>query len=334
MIGRDMEKREMAQQHDIGSKPGATAQATRFLVLLGVILCLSTLGSLYVDLRGIDTKYRTLAAEMGRSFFQAINTMRDWNLEHGGIYVQSDKDTPPNPYLPPALRTAQTTDGKTLALVNHAQMTRLFSELLTEGRGIHLHITSLTPIRPDNYADEWERHALAHFRQGSAEASDVIGKGDSSVFRYMAPLRLEERCLGCHSNEEDSPDLVRGGISVSFSYAPFERAIASERMRNSVIHLMFLTFGIALIAVVGRKMTHNIGKLQDALLHVKRLEGFLPICAQCKKIRLKGADHQDPNSWVAVEKYIQDRTDAEFTHGLCPQCAIALYGKYLPGKDG
>ncbi len=333
MIGRNMEKPEMAPQNDKGSKPNAKAQAVRFLVLLGVILCLSALSSLYVDLRGIDTEYRALAAEMGRSFFQAIDTMRDWNLEHGGVYVQAGKDAAPNPYLPPSLRTAVTTDGKTLALVNHAQMTRLFSELLTQNRGIHLHITSLTPIRPDNYADEWERHALAHFRQGSTEASDVVGRGEASVFRYMAPLRMEERCLSCHSNEEDSPDQVRGGISVSFSYAPFEKAIASERMRTSIVHLTLLTFGIAVIVAVGRKMVQSIGKLQGTLLHVRRLEGFLPICAQCKKIRLKGADLHDPNSWVAIEKYIQDRTDAEFTHGLCPQCATALYGKYLPGTE-
>ncbi len=307
------------------NKATATAHAKAFLLLLALILAVSTLASLYVDLRGIDAKYQALGAELGRSFFQAIDTMRDWNLEHGGIYVVAGKDTPPNPYLPEPLRTATTTDGRVLAMVNHAHMTRLFSELLTQDRGIHLHITSLTPIRPDNAPDEWENHALAHFRQGSGEESDVVGTGDASVFRYMAPLRMEERCLSCHSNEEDSPDQVRGGISVSFSYVPFQKAIASERRQNSIVHVVFFGIGLGLIAVMGSRMIRNVRELQGALAHVKRLEGFLPICANCKKIRLKGSDRSDPGAWIAVEKYIEDRTDAEFTHGLCPKCAKDLY---------
>jgi len=315
---------------DQGNGSAAAAHATRFLLLIGLILCLSTIASLYVDLRGLDVKYRTLATEMGRSFFQAIDTMRDWNLGHDGLFVLASKDTPPNPYLPDSMRSVVTTDGRTLVMINHAQMTRLFSELLTQDRGIHLHISSPRPIRPDNRPDAWESKALADFRQGSVEASDVIGKGDAGVFRYMAPLHTEVRCLSCHLEEEKYDDRVRGGISVSFSYAPFQRAMVSERNRIAIVHLMFFSFGIVLIAVMGRQMVQNIGKLREALVRVKRLEGFLPICAQCKKIRLMGSDHNDPDSWIAIEKYIEDRTDAEFTHGLCPRCAKDLYPNYFP----
>jgi two-component system NtrC family sensor kinase len=271
-----------------------------------LIVCLSTLGSLYFDLSGIDQKYKTLAADWGRSFFQAIDTMRGWNLDHGGIYVEVSKDTQPNPYLAESLRTLATADGKVLAMINHAQMTRLFSELLTNQRGIHLHITSLTPIRPDNLADPWEEHVLAHFRRGSSEEFDIVGDGDDSVFRYMAPLRVEERCLTCHPRQEDSPDHVRGGISVSFSYVPFRKAVAAERRQNLLAHGMFFILGVGLIALTGRKMIHSIAALQDALLQVKRLEGLLPICSRCKKIRLTGSDHRDQQSWIAVETYIQD----------------------------
>jgi sigma-B regulation protein RsbU (phosphoserine phosphatase) len=47
---------------------------------------------------------------------------------------------------------------------------------------------------------------------------------------------------------------------------------------------------------------------------VKQLEGLLPICAYCKKIRDEG------DSWVRVESYIEQRTDAAFSHGICPEC--------------
>lgn len=316
---------EAQQPKDGKKRVAAIAQARRFLLLLGFLLCLSTLTSLYVDMRGIGEKYRTLATEMSRSFFQAIDIMRDWNLNHGGFYVQAGKDMQPNPYLAESLRTAITTDGRILAMINHAQMTRLFAELLTQERGIHMHLSSLTPIRPDNRPDAWERGALARFQKGSLEEFDIVGKGSASVFKYMAPLRIEERCLACHPKQEDSPDQVRGGISVFFSYAPFMQAITAERRQNILMHAMFFTIGVGLLSLTGAKILRSIASLQDALLHVKRLEGLLPICAQCKKIRLGGANDRDQSSWIAIEKYIQDRTDAEFSHGLCPLCAKELY---------
>jgi PAS domain S-box-containing protein len=60
---------------------------------------------------------------------------------------------------------------------------------------------------------------------------------------------------------------------------------------------------------------HLIHELQEALAKVKTLSGLLPICASCKKIR------DDGGSWTQMEVYIRQRTDAEFTHGYCPDCA-------------
>lgn len=60
-------------------------------------------------------------------------------------------------------------------------------------------------------------------------------------------------------------------------------------------------------------------QLQDALKEIKTLEGFLPICANCKKIR------DDEGYWQQIEHYIQSRTDAKFTHAICPECIKLLY---------
>ena len=67
-----------------------------------------------------------------------------------------------------------------------------------------------------------------------------------------------------------------------------------------------------------------IVKLQQALAQVKRLSGFLPICASCKKIR------DDQGYWQQVEAYIRDHSEAEFSHGLCPECARKLYPELFP----
>jgi len=67
-----------------------------------------------------------------------------------------------------------------------------------------------------------------------------------------------------------------------------------------------------------------IGELRQALAEVKTLSGLLPICASCKKIR------DDEGYWQHVEKYIGDRSGAQFSHGLCPECARKLYPELFP----
>ena len=64
-------------------------------------------------------------------------------------------------------------------------------------------------------------------------------------------------------------------------------------------------------------------ELQKALAEVKQLSGLLPICSSCKKIR------DDEGYWHQVEVYIRDHTDADFSHGLCPDCARKLYPDYF-----
>jgi hypothetical protein len=55
--------------------------------------------------------------------------------------------------------------------------------------------------------------------------------------------------------------------------------------------------------------------LTQTLAEVKTLSGLLPICSQCKKVR------DDQGYWNKIEAYLSTRTDATFTHGLCPDCA-------------
>jgi PAS domain-containing protein len=62
-----------------------------------------------------------------------------------------------------------------------------------------------------------------------------------------------------------------------------------------------------------------IADLSDALADVKKLSGLLPICASCKKIR------DDQGYWHQVENYMEDRSEVEFSHGLCPECMARLY---------
>jgi len=63
-----------------------------------------------------------------------------------------------------------------------------------------------------------------------------------------------------------------------------------------------------------RNLAERVKELEAALSQVKQLQGMLPICSYCKKIR------NDQNYWQRVEGYISDHTDVEFSHGICPDC--------------
>lgn len=66
-------------------------------------------------------------------------------------------------------------------------------------------------------------------------------------------------------------------------------------------------------------------ELKKALKEVRTLTGLLPICANCKKIRKTNADPKKQDSWIKMESYIGERSEATFTHGICPACQITLY---------
>jgi hypothetical protein len=60
--------------------------------------------------------------------------------------------------------------------------------------------------------------------------------------------------------------------------------------------------------------------LSDYITEIKTLRGIIPICAKCKKIR------DDKGFWIQVEKYIENHSNAQFSHGVCGECEVELYG--------
>jgi PAS domain S-box-containing protein len=84
------------------------------------------------------------------------------------------------------------------------------------------------------------------------------------------------------------------------------------------------------IDITGRKQMDEerekiIKELRDAVAKVKTLSGLIPICASCKKIR------DDNGYWKQIETYIRDNSEADFTHGICPECEKRLYPELQDG---
>ena len=88
-----------------------------------------------------------------------------------------------------------------------------------------------------------------------------------------------------------------------------------QRTGEVIIELCILSIIIIIEVVLIRKLYQRI----------RILEGFLPICANCKKIR-----HEE--SWDQVEKYITEHSLAQFSHSICPDCAKKLYPELYDKK--
>jgi len=77
-----------------------------------------------------------------------------------------------------------------------------------------------------------------------------------------------------------------------------------------------------------RTLAMKIKELQEALDHVKTLQGILPICAHCHKIRT------DKESWEMIENYLSKHTDLKLSHSICPECWKTHYPKYYKKNNG
>jgi sigma-B regulation protein RsbU (phosphoserine phosphatase) len=100
-------------------------------------------------------------------------------------------------------------------------------------------------------------------------------------------------------------DIVEGLTAGADDYVvkPFDRAELKARI-NAGERILRLQAELA----------SRVKELELALTNVKLLQGLLPICCYCKKIR------DDKNYWQQVDTYVADHSEAQFTHGICPEC--------------
>lgn len=188
--------------------------------------------SLNYNLATINRQVAELASSHGRDVFHMIQAFREWNAEHGGVYVLQTPASPPNPYLDIPKRDLQAKTGERLTLVNPAYMTRQLAEVLLSQNQMRIRMSSLKPLNPVNRPDPWEHDALLAFEQGEKERAVI----SASEVRYMAPLMTEKNCLECHAKQGYELGQVRGGISVYFNLEAINRSVAPQKFNLYLIH--------------------------------------------------------------------------------------------------
>ncbi len=320
---------------------GHPSRLLRLSVVLTLIWTVAVVSSLVWNYRNEAHSVDGMARQQALAGFNKDVIYRYWNAGHGGVYVPVSESTKPNPYLADVEeREIETPSGRRLTLMNPAYMTRQVHELGLIHFGARGHITSLKPIRPENAPDPWETEALKAFERGEDEAISKVTIDDEPYLRLMRPLSTDEGCLKCHAQQGYRLNDVRGGISIAVPMKPY-LAISRKRVGNLMLaHGGLWSLGMVGILLGTRGLLRNErardrseaalatrnADLEKALVEIRTLRGIVPICAHCKKVR------DDEGFWHLVEVYVSTRTEAEFSHGLCPACEHELYPD-IPKRD-
>ncbi len=162
----------------------------------------------------------------------------------------------------------------------------------------------------------------------------VVNNGPDAIdaaFRRHPDLVLMDILLegGMNGIEAAHEISNRSDVPIIFLSCLGEREVIDDALRTNPYGYMVKpydngelrsTIEIALVRhQAAQERERLIQQLEQALHQVKQLSGLLPICSSCKKIR----DHQ--GSWHPIETYISSRTEANFSHGLCPNCIADYY---------
>ncbi|MCB2149731.1 MAG: response regulator [Deltaproteobacteria bacterium] len=160
----------------------------------------------------------------------------------------------------------------------------------------------------------------------------------SGVYRYHPYLVIMDILLKGDMNGIEAAAKIAEGWDVPVIYMTclsdqqiFERAIGTHPYGYIIkpydINELRSAIEIAVVKHEAAKERETlIADLQKALREVKTLTGLLPICASCKKIR------KDDSTWQQIEEYISSHSNADFTHGICPDCAHRLYPELYQNK--
>lgn len=238
----------------------------KFSFSLGLIILLFLL-SIFTGL--MANNKNMIEAELlsrARSHFDNILLTRSWNAMYGGVYIEKTEGVESNPYL--INPDIETVDGKLYTKKNPALMTREISELADDKIHYQFHITSLNPINSSNSPDEYEIKALQAFEKNTEELYWQEKIGESVYYRYMAPLKTEQSCLQCHSEQGYKEGYIRGGISVKFLIDDIEKSL---RVNRNIIILLSITTTVLFLGISYFLIFRLYRNLENALKQIKEM---------------------------------------------------------------
>ncbi len=122
------------------------------------------------------------------------------------------------------------------------------------------------------------------------------------IRRHLQTLPTYIILLTARQSKDDIVQGLEGGAD-DYIAKPFDQEELRARVQGGMR-----------VVELQRSLAARVRELEEALARVKQLQGLLPICSYCKKIR------DDQNYWQQVESYISGHSEAQFSHSICPSC--------------
>ncbi len=240
----------------------------KFFVAVGLVIGLS-MGAIFYWTSLKQEKYILQQIEkQSRILFHQILLTREWVARHGGVFVEKIPGVTANPYLiDPDIRDQK---GHVYTKRNPALVTRELSEFAEKGGLYKFRVTSLRPLDPKNAPDEFERQALELFdRHAVPDAYRIESEGAGRVYRYIAPLTVNESCLQCHAVQGYRVGDVKGGISISIPMDEADRAIRSNNWTLFLSGLGIMTAVIlTLYLLMDRLVIRPVHQLKEEAVRI------------------------------------------------------------------
>jgi hypothetical protein len=223
-----------------------------------------------------------------------------WFPTLGGLAMVDPDHLPTNPDAPPVRIESVLVDGRPTSP----------GQALPAGSArFEFHYTALSFTSP--------REIRFKYRLDGIDA-DWVDAGGARVAHYtrLPPGRFTFRVIA--ANEDGVWN--RAGASFAFSRSPhfYETAWAYG---GALVLLLAAGVGFHRwrIREYERTEAELHARVHDGLARIKVLSGLLPICAWCKKVR------DDGGYWSQIETYVAEHSEADFTHGICPDCMTRYY---------
>ena len=244
---------------------------------------------------------------------------RRWAEDYGGVYAPVTRSNTPNPFLADIPeRDIGTPSGRRLTLITPSNMLRQVFEMSRNhpelGQG---HITSLTPLRPENGPDSWEAKALQSFQRGAGEVSEIQIIDGRPYMRLMRPMMAQRPCFQCHHPPKDFlPSAVTGGISVSVPIGQVRGAMMSTVLSSALGHGLFWILGLLGIASAASNLIRKAETLAQSEQRFQSTFEQAPIgiahMAQTGKLML--VNHRFCDIVGCPPDLLLSRTIQEITH--------------------
>ena len=156
---------------------------------------------------------------------------------------------------------------------------------------------------------------------------DEVPKNLSDIFSYIHPDDLKKGLQQVQEHFDGKTSRYQAEMRIrakdgTWRWIGNYGRVEERNADGAVVKFIGINFDINKRRIIEEELLEQNREMKEALEHIKVLQGLIPICSYCKKIR------DDKGIWDQIETYISHHTDAEFSHSICPDCMKKFYPEY------